>query len=89
MNGRLKSWRSSWRMKRMGSGSRQLRQVSSIGESARAPLAGICRLWNDSWRHRGVLYAVSEHVIRPYTFRQVVANLERLLKSLVLVQPAG
>ena len=42
-----------------------------------------------AWRHRGALYAVSEHVIRPYTFRQVVANLDRLLQSLVLVQPAG
>jgi hypothetical protein len=42
-----------------------------------------------AWRRRGTLYAVSEHVIRPYTFRQVVANLDRLLQSLVLVQPAG
>ncbi|HEY2936841.1 MAG TPA: hypothetical protein VGJ25_09580 [Gaiellaceae bacterium] len=41
-----------------------------------------------AWRHQGSLYAVSEHVIKPYTYRQVVANLDRLLKSLVLVRPA-
>ena len=41
-----------------------------------------------AWRHQGSLYAVSEHVIRPYTYEQVVSNLDRLLKSLVLVRPA-
>ena len=41
-----------------------------------------------AWRHDGSLYTVSEHVIRPYTYRQVVRNLDRLLASLVLVQPA-
>jgi hypothetical protein len=41
-----------------------------------------------AWRHAGSLYAVSEHVIRPYTYKQVVANLDKLLKSLVLVRPA-
>jgi hypothetical protein len=40
-----------------------------------------------AWRHAGSLYAVSEHVIRPYTFEQVVKNLRRLLQSLVLVRP--
>jgi hypothetical protein len=40
-----------------------------------------------AWRHRGSLYTVSEHVIRPYTYRQVVRNLDRLLSGLVLVQP--
>jgi hypothetical protein len=40
-----------------------------------------------AWRHRGSLYTVSEHVIRPYTYRQVVKNLDRLLAGLVLVQP--
>ena len=42
-----------------------------------------------AWRHAGSLYTVSEHVIRPYTYRQVVPNLERLLRSLVLVHPQG
>jgi hypothetical protein len=40
-----------------------------------------------AWRHRGSLYTVSEHVIRPYTYRQVLRNLDRLLSGLVLVQP--
>ncbi|HET7572757.1 MAG TPA: hypothetical protein VFJ77_08850 [Gaiellaceae bacterium] len=40
-----------------------------------------------AWRHKGSLYTVSEHVIRPYTFKQVVRNLDVLLRSLVLVQP--
>jgi hypothetical protein len=42
-----------------------------------------------AWRHAGSLYTVSEHVIKPYTYSQVVTNLNRLLKSLVLVQPRG
>jgi hypothetical protein len=40
-----------------------------------------------AWRHEGSLYTVSEHVIKPYTYRQVVKNLDRLLASLVLVRP--
>ncbi len=42
-----------------------------------------------AWRHNGSLYTVSEHVIKPYTYHQVVANLHRLLQSLVLVRPQG
>jgi hypothetical protein len=41
-----------------------------------------------AWRHHGSLYAVSEHVLQPYTYQQVVGNLDRLLRSLVLVRPA-
>ena len=41
-----------------------------------------------AWRHNGSLYTVSEHVIRPYTYKQVVKNLDRLLNGLVLVQPS-
>jgi hypothetical protein len=40
-----------------------------------------------AWKHAGSLYTVSEHVIKPYTYRQVVKNLDRLLAGLVLVQP--
>ncbi len=40
-----------------------------------------------AWRHKGSLYTVSEHVIKPYTYGQVVKNLDRLLRSLVLVSP--
>jgi hypothetical protein len=42
-----------------------------------------------AWHHDGSLYTVSEHVIKPFTYRQVVANLNRLLKGLVLVRPQG
>src|SRR5213082_3469041 len=40
-----------------------------------------------AWRYHGSLYTVSEHVIKPYTYRQVVRNLDRLLAGLVLVRP--
>jgi hypothetical protein len=41
------------------------------------------------WHHRGSLYTVSQHVIVPYdSATRVKQNLQRLLKSLVLVQPA-
>jgi hypothetical protein len=42
-----------------------------------------------AWRYAGSLYTVSEHVIRPYTYQQVVSNLDKLLASLVLVRPQG
>jgi hypothetical protein len=32
---------------------------------------------------------VSEHVITPYTYRQVVKNLDRILAGLVLLRPEG
>jgi hypothetical protein len=41
------------------------------------------------WRHGGATYVVSEHVAPPYTFRQVRANLTRILRDLVLLQPRG
>ncbi len=42
-----------------------------------------------AWHHAGSLYTVSEHVIQPYTYAQVVHNLDRLLAGLVLVRPEG
>ena len=42
-----------------------------------------------AWRHDGSLYALSEHVAKPLTFRQVVANLDRMLRGLVVVKPAA
>lgn len=42
-----------------------------------------------AWRYHGSLYTVSEHVIKPYSFEQVVRNLDRLLGSLVLVRPGS
>ena len=40
-----------------------------------------------AWRHRGSLYSLSEHVVAPYTYEQVVANLDRMMRRLELVQP--
>lgn len=41
-----------------------------------------------AWRHGGSLYAVSEHVALPLTYSKVVANLDRMVRNLVLVEPA-
>jgi hypothetical protein len=40
-----------------------------------------------AWRHDGSLYAISEHVAPPYTYKRVVSNLRRMLAALVLVRP--
>jgi hypothetical protein len=42
-----------------------------------------------AWRHAGSLYTVSEHVAPPLNFAKVVANLDRILRTLVLVEPRG
>jgi hypothetical protein len=42
-----------------------------------------------AWRANRSLYTVSEHVIPPFTYRDVVRNLDRLMSSLAVVQPAG
>jgi hypothetical protein len=41
-----------------------------------------------AWRHNGSLYTLSEHIAPPFTYRQVVANLDRMMRGLVLLQPA-
>jgi hypothetical protein len=40
-----------------------------------------------AWRRGGSLYTVSEHVAPPLTYAKVVRNLDRMLRSLVLVKP--
>ena len=41
-----------------------------------------------AWRHNGSLYAISEHVIKPYdSATKVLKNLDRMLAGLVLVRP--
>jgi hypothetical protein len=40
-----------------------------------------------AWRRRGTLYTISEHVAKPLTYRQVVQNLDRMVKGLVRVGP--
>jgi hypothetical protein len=42
-----------------------------------------------AWRHGGSLYAISEHVAPPFTYRGVVANVDRMMRGLVPVQPSG
>ena len=42
-----------------------------------------------AWRRGGSLYALSEHLAPPYTYRQVRANLDRMMRGLVLLRPAA
>ena len=39
------------------------------------------------WRHDGSLYTVSEHVAPPFTYRQVIRNLDRIVRGLSLLRP--
>jgi hypothetical protein len=39
------------------------------------------------WRHDGSLYTLSEHVAPPYTYRQVIRNLDRMVRGLSLIRP--
>lgn len=41
-----------------------------------------------AWHHRGGLYTVSEHVAPPLDFQKVVRYLDRIVRNLVLVEPA-
>ena len=42
-----------------------------------------------AWRRDGTLYALSEHVTPPLTYAKVVRNLDRMLRSLVLIKPVA
>jgi hypothetical protein len=42
-----------------------------------------------AWRYRGSLYTLSEHIAPPFSYRQVRANLDRMMRGLVLLQPAA
>jgi hypothetical protein len=42
-----------------------------------------------AWRRAGSLYTLSEHVAPPLSYQQVIRNLDRMLRSLVLVEPQG
>jgi hypothetical protein len=39
------------------------------------------------WQHDGSLYTVSEHVAPPFTYRQVIRNLDRIVRGLSLLRP--
>ena len=40
-----------------------------------------------AWRENASLYTVSEHVAPPYSYAQVLHNLDRMMRTLVRVQP--
>jgi hypothetical protein len=42
-----------------------------------------------AWKHAGSLYTISQHVALPLSYKQVLADLDRELAGLVLVQPRG
>jgi hypothetical protein len=42
-----------------------------------------------AWRTNGSLYTVSEHVIPPYSYNHVLANLHRMIANLVPLQPSA
>lgn len=42
-----------------------------------------------AWRANGSLYTASEHVAKPLTYRQVVRNLDRLVRGLVRIPPSA
>jgi hypothetical protein len=41
-----------------------------------------------AWRENGSLYTLSEHVAQPYTYDDVRANLDRMMRSLVRIEPS-
>jgi hypothetical protein len=40
-----------------------------------------------AWRHEGSLYTLSQHIAPPMTFPMVIRTLDRMMRSLVLVEP--
>jgi hypothetical protein len=42
-----------------------------------------------AWPKDGSLYTISEHVVAPYTYKDVVRNLDRMARRLVLVEPSA
>ena len=42
-----------------------------------------------AWKFQGSLYTVSQHVAPPLTYPQVAGDLKRMLRELVLLDPAG
>ena len=41
-----------------------------------------------AWRYNHSLYAVSEHVAPPFSYPQVIANLDRMMRGLVPIRPS-
>ena len=40
-----------------------------------------------AWTKDGALYTVSEHVTTPYTYAEVLHNLDRMVRGLVALEP--
>jgi hypothetical protein len=40
-----------------------------------------------AWRRNGSLYTVSQHVTAPYSYKQVIRNLDRMTRGLVVLEP--
>jgi hypothetical protein len=40
-----------------------------------------------AWHHGGSLYTLSQHVAAPLSYEQVVADLKRILRDLVVLKP--
>jgi hypothetical protein len=40
-----------------------------------------------AWKQDGSLYTVSEHVVSPYAYSQVIQNLDRMTRGLVALEP--
>ncbi len=41
-----------------------------------------------AWRRGSTLYTASEHVAPPFGYQRVLQNLDRMMRSLVLIQPS-
>ena len=41
-----------------------------------------------AWRYRGALYTLSEHVAPPFSLGRVKQNLDRMMRTLALVEPS-
>lgn len=46
-------------------------------------------LWHAlyAWRHNGALYTLSAHVAPPYTYQQTIGHLDRMMRTLVRLEP--
>ena len=42
-----------------------------------------------AWHYRGSLYTISQHVTAPLTYAKVVQSLNRIMRGLVVLQPAA
>jgi len=41
-----------------------------------------------AWTYKGSLYTLSEHIAPPLTVAMIVRNMDKMMRSLVLVRPS-